>query len=132
SALFVLLGTACFHELEAPPVPTANGTLTGIVNFVGMPCMTKAPDGQLVEQHGSGCSGPMAGYEVTVVAKDGKTVVATTKTDASGVYTLALPAGDYTIFTQRGIHPENQQPTDATVTIGNTTKLDLMIDAGIR
>src|SRR5262249_57137487 len=132
SALFVLLGTACFHELEAPPVPTANGTLTGIVNFVGMPCMTKAPDGQLVEQHGSGCSGPMAGYEVTVVAKDGKTVVATTKTDASGVYTFALPAGDYTIFTQRGLRATDLQRNDAHVTIGNTTKLDLTVDTGVR
>src|SRR5262245_9185369 len=107
--LLVLFATACFHELEAPPVPTANGTLTGSVNFIGMPCMTRGSSGELVEQHGNGCSGPLAGYAVTVLAKDGKTVEATTKTDASGVYTLALPAGDYTILTQRGLHPTDQQ-----------------------
>jgi len=121
--LLVLFATGCFHEVDPPaPVPTATGTLTGVVHFVGMQC----------QQPGPGCDGPMADYEVTILAKDGTTVVAKTKTDPTGVYTLALPAGDYTILTAAGIYPTDRRRNDATVTIGNTTKLDLTEDTGVR
>ena len=96
--------------------------MTGIVHFIGTPCANPAP----------GCDGPMPGYEVRVLAKDGKTLVTSATTDAAGRYTVSVPAGDYTIFTQRGLRTEDLERHDVTASAGATTTLDLTVDTGVR
>jgi hypothetical protein len=122
SSLGLVFAIACHHPATPPAPPLPPASVTGIVHFMGTPCANPAP----------GCDGPMAGYEVRVLAKDGKTLVASATTDAAGRYTVSVPAGDYTIFTQRGIRAEDLERHDLTVTSGATTTLDLTIDTGVR
>jgi carboxypeptidase family protein len=121
---FVLLfATACFHE-ELPTTIRPGGVLSGSVHRVGVACApTTAED--------KACDGPAAGYEVTVVGKDGAHFEAKTTADSAGNYTIALPPGSYTIFTPAGMNGE-QHRADVEITPNSTTKLDLTIDTGVR
>jgi len=122
--LVMLFATACLHEAELPTTLLPGGTLTGSVHRVGVACaQTTAFD--------KACDGPAGGYEVTVLAKGGTSVVATTTADSAGNYTLALPPGSYTIFTPGGISGE-QHRSDVEITPNSTMKLDLTIDHGVR
>src|SRR5256885_1638945 len=114
--MLLLAAVACTHPPRrdiAKPV-AAKGTISGSVHFVGTACETPAP----------GCAGPMADYEVKILAKDGTTVVASTKSDASGHYTIEVPAGDYTIETQAGAQDTDKKKTDVTVAANATATLD--------
>jgi hypothetical protein len=122
-SLIVLLALAACQPKMDPQMPAAQpGTLSGKVTFVGSPC--QAP--------GAGCDGPMAGYDVVVLAKDGATVVAKTKTDATGAYTVEVPAGEYTILTPAGLPMIPKKRNDVTVGAGAVATLDLTVDTGIR
>lgn len=122
ASLVVAVG-ACHHEPKPKPVPVPKqGTLSGTVTMTGTPCADPAP----------GCEGPAADYEVVVMAKDGTTIVAKAKTDASGTYTIDVPSGDYTIFTPAGPTDAEKKRNDITVNSEAPAKLDLKIDTGVR
>jgi len=120
ASLVVVVG-ACHHEPKPKPVPVPKqGTLSGTVTMAGPACAQPAP----------GCNGPAADYEVVVMAKDGTTIVAKAKTDASGTYTIDVPTGEYTIFTPAG--PTEKKRNDITITSETPAKLDLNVDTGAR
>jgi hypothetical protein len=112
---------ACAHQAPTT-TPAPSGTLTGSVHFVGTPCEQPAP----------GCDGPMTGYEVVVRSKDAKSIIATTKTDSTGHFAIALPAGEYTILTAAGMMKDDQQRTDVIVAAGGSIAVDLRVDTGVR
>jgi len=122
---FVLLfALGCYRGKSPQPLPKpADAMVAGKVTFVGVPCPESSAEPT--------CDGPKVGYEVTVLAKDGTTVIAKATTDDAGMYTVKLPAGDYTIVTTGGIPPQPSRH-DFTVAAGATATMDLRIDTGIR
>lgn len=130
--LFVLtLATAC----GGAPKPVAeNGTTTTTTTTVATATLSGAvhTTGAACAQPKPGCEGPAAGYEVVVLAKDGTTVVAKTKTDAEGHYTVMVPGGDYTIITQAGMTKAETKRNDVTVAANAAATLDLSVDSGAR
>jgi hypothetical protein len=126
-SLLLLFAIGCYHDTTpakpAPPQPTEQqGMLSGTVHFVGMACQNPGP----------GCDGPLANYEVTILAKDGTTVVAKTTSDATGHFTVALPNGEYTILTPAGMAPTQTRRNDVAIAHSGNVTLDLTIDTGVR
>lgn len=108
----------------APPGGAdAPGTLTGSVHFIGTPCPAPAEPP---------CDGPMRGYDVSVLAADGTTVVTTVTTGDDGTFTVELPAGDYVIVTPAGPMPTDQKRNAVTVAHDALAHLDLVVDTGVR
>jgi len=101
------------------------GLLQGDVFFVGVPC-------PLIYPPRPPCDGPFPGYEIIVLHTDDTTEAARTRADSLGSYRLALPPGAYVIFTPRGIDSTIKRRNEARVTAGDTTRLDLLVDTGIR
>jgi hypothetical protein len=122
--LLLFAAAACTHAPHKDIVKpaTQKGTISGSVHFVGTACEEPKP----------GCDGPMADYEVKILAKDGATVVASTKSDATGHDTIEVPTGDYTIETQSGPQDTDKKKTDVTVAANATATLDLTVDTGVR
>ena len=121
NSLLLILVLGCHHAARPGTVPTgATATLAGHVQAVGDACAKPGP----------GCSGPLAEYEVVVLAKDGTTVVAKTRTDSTGAYSVTLPAGDYTIVTPAGMTEKKRN--DISVAGGASATLDLAVDSGAR
>ena len=122
---FALL--ACSSPAKPTNTPpggvAATGTLTGTVSFTGTPCP---------EPKGPPCDGAYPNYEVVVYAEDGTTVVTKTTTDASGKYTLSLPAGKYVIFTQAGLKETDRARSEITISRDALSTIDLRVDTGIR
>ncbi len=101
------------------------GALQGDVFFVGVPC-------PLIYPPRPPCDGPFPGYEVVVLHAADTVEAARTRSDSLGSYRLALPSGAYVIFTPRGIDSTIKRRYEARVTAGDTTRLDLLVDTGIR
>ena len=127
--LMLTLATACggtpkpvADHATTTATTVATATLSGAVHMSGAACAQPKP----------GCEGPAAGYEVIVFAKDGTTVVAKTKTDAEGHYTVMVPGGDYTIITQAGTTRAETKRNDVTVAASAAATLDLSVDNGVR
>jgi hypothetical protein len=107
-----------------PPGGTdAPGTLSGTVHFVGTPCPSPGRPP---------CDGPMPGYELTVLAADGTTVVTKTTTGDDGAFSLELPPGSYVILTQAGPRSTDQKRNEVTVARDALAHLDLTVDTGVR
>jgi hypothetical protein len=104
----------------------ANGTLTGDV-VAGPTCP--------VQKAGTTCQPkPVANRDVKILDSSGK-VVATTKTDASGHFSVALAPGAYVIQVaivagQPGMRQTT--PGNVTVTTGQTVNVKIELDTGIR
>ncbi|KPK75054.1 MAG: hypothetical protein AMS25_18655 [Gemmatimonas sp. SM23_52] len=101
------------------------GALAGTVYFVGLPC-------RLISPSRPPCDGPYPDYEVVVYESDGVTEAARTRSDERGRYFVALEPGDYVIFTPAGLAARFRNPNTATVLAGKLTRLDLVVDTGIR
>ena len=59
-------------------------------------------------------------------------LVARTKTDASGKYSVTLPAGKYVIYTQAGIKETDRAKSEVTVSRDALSTIDLRVDTGVR
>jgi hypothetical protein len=101
------------------------GALAGTVYFVGLPCRLNSPARPP-------CDGPYPDCEVVVYESDGVTEAARTQSDEHGRYFVALEPGDYVIFTPAGLAARFLNPNEATVVAGKLTRLDLVVDTGIR
>ncbi len=132
--LCALLAVSCGEG--SPPDPAGQrddgggsagnlGVLLGDVHFIGVPC-------PLIYPPRPPCDGPYPDYEVIVFHADATTEAGRTRSDSAGVYRLALPAAGYVILTARGIDPSIRRRNEARVTAGDTTRLDLVVDTGIR
>jgi hypothetical protein len=70
---------------------------------------------------------------VLVLAQDGRTEVARGPFQPDCTYRLELPAGTYLVQLQaQGIDRSPELPQTVTINSGETTRLDLSIDTGIR
>ncbi len=121
-------------ETTAPtltPLPSAEpGFVEGAVRFIGVPCPPEEASGRKPQV--PPCDGLYPDYEITVYGGDGETVAARGVSDASGAYRLSLRPGRYVIYTQNGPFEKNVKTNHITAVSGETTKLDLVIDTGIR
>ncbi|KQC05043.1 MAG: hypothetical protein APR53_08685 [Methanoculleus sp. SDB] len=74
-----------------------------------------------------------AARKVTIYAPDGTTVVRTLSIDPEEGYLTALPPGRYVVDIARtGIDRSDDVPRDVTVRAGETVRVDIAIDTGIR
>ena len=105
------------------------GILVGTVGFVGLPCPPEEIGGRkpLVPP----CDGPYPNYEIAVYRTDGKTVVTKIASNVDGTYEIYLNSGNYSIYTPSGLQ-DRIKTHQVTIVSGMTTKLDLVVDTGIR
>src|SRR5690349_3619416 len=125
-SLAFLALAACGSKSKAPDTTPpggkdAPGTLAGTVHFVGTPC---------VSSEGPPCDGAYPGYEVSIFAADGTTLVTKTTTDADGAFSLELPPGDYVILTPAGPMPTDQKRTEVTISRDALQQVELVVDTG--
>ena len=104
-----------------PAVSVAGGNVAGMV--VVSPCRP-------VERAGDPPCPPRPGVVVTFQPVAAGRASLTAQTDASGHYSLTLPAGDYDVRAAAGIG--GGRVTRVTVPAGGTVTLDLVVDSGIR
>ncbi len=102
------------------------GFLEGTVTFIGTPCSEK------INHSVPPCDGIYPNYEVIVYKTDGKTIVAKTVSDENGNYKISLKPGNYIIYTQNGPFKDDVELNRVIIVNGKITKLDLIIDTGIR
>jgi Carboxypeptidase regulatory-like domain len=75
---------------------------------------------------------PVAGAELKIVDSKGA-VVATVRTDAQGSYSVAMPPGQYRVEHGAGFTGATKNlPSLVSVSPGHETRLDVMVDTGIR
>jgi Carboxypeptidase regulatory-like domain len=124
AAALAILG--CTHaDGQSGGMPSSFGTLTGRVTRgptfpVGGPGISEPP------------SPPVAGAELKIVDSKGA-VVATARTDGDGHYRVAVPAGQYRV--ERGASftgVTKNLPSLVAVSPGQETRLDVLVDTGIR
>ncbi|MFC2008728.1 hypothetical protein ACFLUT_01585 [Chloroflexota bacterium] len=71
--------------------------------------------------------------KVMVYTGDGRRLLEQVDIDHEGVYRVELQPGDYTIDINRiGIDNSSDVPKEVTITSGETVRLDIDIDTGIR
>jgi hypothetical protein len=100
------------------------GLIEGTVTFVGVLC---GPD---IPSRVPPCNGPYPNYEIVVYKADGVTVETQVNSDKNGNYRISLIPGHYVIYTSSG--PVMKKTNTVNIVSGKTTRLDLMIDSGIR
>ena len=128
SLAFLLALAACGSTSKGPDTTPpggsdAPGTLSGTVHFVGSPCVSsEVPP----------CDGAYPGYEVSIFAADGTTLVTKTTTGDDGAFSLDLPPGNYVILTQAGPMPTDQKRTEVTVSRDALSQVELTVDTGVR
>jgi len=74
-------------------------------------------------------------YQTAIVvfrANDAAHVVATSQSDASGIFTVSLPPGDYVVAAQGGATLPRCSQTPATVGANGYTQIAVSCDTGIR
>jgi Carboxypeptidase regulatory-like domain len=117
---------ACTHaDGQSGGVPSSYGTLTGRVTRgpmfpVSGPGMPAASDA------------PVAGTELNIVDSKG-VVVATARTAGDGHYRVAVPPGQYRV--ERGASfsgATKNLPSLVAISPGQETRLDVLVDTGIR
>ena len=118
---------ACTHADGQPNGgPSSYGTLTGRV--------TRGPTFPV---SGPGIHVPppsrVAGAELKIVDSKG-VVVATARTDGDGLYHVAVPPGQYRVERGAGFTTgaTRNLPTLVAVSPGQETRLDVLVDTGIR
>ena len=117
-----LLVTSCV------PLPQETSVLEGHVSI-----------GPLVPVVQEGVPEPTPGPEVyasrqiVIYAQDGQTEVARVQVDAQGNYRVELAVGTYVVdINHAGIDMAKELPKTVEITDGETTRLDVDIDTGIR
>ncbi len=112
----------------------ALGALAGQVRFLGDDCPPAVVSGS--QPKVPPCTGPYPNFPITLYTADGKTVAGTTVSDHSGAYHLALLPGRYVLYrpdVARNSTPGPPMTTNyVTVVAGQTTRLDIAIDLGMR
>ena len=74
-----------------------------------------------------------AAHSIQVFQADGATLVANVKINPDGAYHVELPPGTYVVDLPKiGLERAARLPTTITITAGQTTRLDIDIDTGIR
>lgn len=75
-----------------------------------------------------------ASRPIVILASDGTTEVKRVKIDPDGTYRVSLPAGSYVVDIARTSRIERARPLPRPVTIvkGQTVRLDIDIDTGLR
>ena len=68
----------------------------------------------------------------SVQAQRGTEVVAVAHTDSAGRYELKVPPGTYVIVAEADRYFAKRSSQTVTVSAGDTVKVDLLIDTGIR
>ena len=119
--LLVLLLTAC------STAPQETGTLAGHVSMTispvlreGVPEPTPAPEAYAVRQ-------------VVIWRQDGRKEVARAQIGPQGDYEVQLPAGTYQVdINHVGMDQGLDLPQTVEIHSGQTTRLDIRIDTGIR
>ena len=110
------------------PTPQQFGTLEGHVSIgplspvviAGEPEPTPSPE---IYQ----------GREIVIYLEDGKTEFARLKLDDQGNYRAELPVGTYIVdINHAGIDISKDLPKEIEIRAGETTRLDIDIDTGIR
>jgi hypothetical protein len=115
SLISLLLLTACVTT------SSETGTLEGHVT-VGPLAPVVAPAPEIY-----------SGREIVIFAEDGQTEVTRAKIDGSGNYRVTLPVGTYGVdINHLGIDIAKGLPQDIQIKAGQTTRLDVEIDTGIR
>jgi len=110
------------------PLPQETGVLEGHVTI-----------GPLVPVVQEGVPEPTPGPEVyasrqiVIYASDGQTEVARVQIDGKGNYRVELPVGTYVVdINHVGIDMAKELPKTVEIVGGQTTRLDVEIDTGIR
>ncbi len=128
--LLILVPLAACQFTGGGPLPqfVAPGSLEGHVSIgpllpvqrSGEPTPTVPPDAYAARQ-------------IIVYQADGKTVVTRLTPDKDGNYRVQLAPGTYVVGMARvGIDRARDLPATVTVTSGQTTRLDIDVDTGIR
>ena len=74
-----------------------------------------------------------ASREIVIYAENGRREVARAQIDAAGNYHVALPAGTYLVdINHVGVDQGIDLPQAAEVVSGQATRLDIVIDTGVR
>lgn len=132
--LLVLVLAACAHPSTVPQTPVAGVTsaataATPSTKNVLSGVVDTAPACPGPERMDAPCPPrPLAGATVTVSA--GGTVLATTTTDASGLFTLQMLPGRY-LVTARQLDGLRSQ-VSMLVQVPQSQRLELTVDSGIR
>ena len=118
----IVLGCGCVQKSGSP----VTGTLTGKVS-IGPLCPVEpctVPHDRLVAAY---AARPIS------ISTTGGTVVATVTADPETGYTVALKPGTYMVdIRQQGIGGSLDLPKTVTIHSGETVRLDISIDTGIR
>ncbi len=124
-SLFILFAIA-----TCTPTPQAqvNGTLQGHVDIgpltpvekIGVPTPTVPPE-------------VYAARKLVVYQADGKTEAARVSINGQGNYQVSLPPGSYVVdLVHSGMDRGKNLPQTVEIRAGETTRLDISIDTGIR
>jgi len=130
--VFILVGitiavAVALNSSSLPPgTGDGNGTLTGKVS-IGPLCPVEpctVPHDRLVAAY--------AARPITISTPEG-TVVTTVTADPESGYTVALKPGTYVVaIPKQGIGGSRELPATVTIRSGETVRLDISIDTGIR
>ena len=87
-----------------------------------------------VEREGVPCPVPSGAYEAReILLRDGSTIVVRTRVRADGSYRLAAEPGRYVAdINGIGVDSSADVPRNIEIRAGETTRLDIEIDTGIR
>ena len=120
--LLLMVATAACGSYRFPgESPCATGTVSGHV--MAVPCAPIQPANQ------APCAGrPVGGLEIDFT---GNGMTAATKTDASGAYSVDLPAGTWKVSLKSYMRIISGPPT-VTVQAGSGVVVDYLVDSGIR
>ena len=118
----MLLLACCTPPPEETGVLQGHVTIGPLVPVVqeGVPEPTPAPE-------------VYASRQIVVYASDGQTEVARVQIDGKGDYRVELPVGTYVVdVNHAGIDMAKDLPKTVEIESGQTTRLDVDIDTGIR
>ena len=124
----LLLVAMIVLSASCTPVPEEEGILEGHVTIGplvpvvqdGGPEPTPAPD-------------VCAGRQIVIYAQDGQTEITRVQIAARGNYRVTLPVGTYVVDINRlGIDRGIELPKTVRIVGGQTTRLDVEVDTGIR
>lgn len=108
--------------------PRTSSGLKGTVTYEGLPCPPPSGNSKPMP----GCTGPLSGYEIVIYAEDGTSIIARTRTDDNGNYSVSLPPASYVIYTPAGPLPSMRVAHHVLIKENEIVTEDLTIDTGVR
>ena len=126
AVVVLAIGIGAYYSANTlTPSPAGKGTLEGQVS-IGPICPVERPDNPCKPS-------PEAYAARKMIVSKGGAKVATVDIDSNGHYSVQLDAGTYTIDINRiGIDRSPELPKQIQIKTGETIKLDISIDTGIR